>query len=328
MNHPALEVRNVSKRYGNREALRGVDLDARTGDVHGLVGPNGAGKTALMRVLLGLVRADDGAVRLLERDPHSIDRAIPNGVAGFVETPAFYPYLSGRKNLSLLARLDGMSKTDGHARADDLLEQVGLGSHADVQAGGYSAGMRQRLGLAAALLRRPQLLVLDEPTSSLDPGAARDVRTIVRRLAEEGTAVLLSSHDMAEVEDLCGMLTVIDRGKVVFAGTVEEMRQRAPGAIYTLHTSNNRAALSIAAHRPGIKVAAAREDGIDVSARLEALDAYVIALGCAGIAVRLLTRGPGSLESLFFEVTEGIDQAKSSASLPPAERPEDMAVLS
>src|SRR6185436_9697773 len=126
---------------------------------------------------------------------------------GFVDTPAFYPYLSGRRNLDLLARLDGDRQSGRRDRLDRALEQVGLTAHAEIAVGGYSAGMRQRLGLAAALLRAPQLLFLDEPTSSLDPGGARDVRALARRLADEGAAVILSSHDMTEVEELCSVLT-------------------------------------------------------------------------------------------------------------------------
>ena len=168
---------------------------------------------------------------------------------------------------------------------------------------GYSAGMRQRLGLAAALLRSPRLLFLDEPTSSLDPGGARDVRALARRLADEGAAVVLSSHDMAEVEELCAVLTVINRGRVVFSGTVDELRKLAPAAVHALRTSDDCAALDLASERPGVKVAPAADGGLEVSADIEALDAYVIALGCAGVAVRVLERRARSLESLFLELT-------------------------
>ena len=175
------------------------------------------------------------------------------------------------------------SDTIGH-----VLEQVGLAAHADIAVAGYSAGMRQRLGLAAALLRAPRLLFLDEPTSSLDPAGARDVRALARRLADEGAAVVLSSHDMAEVEELCAMLTVINRGRVVFSGTVDELRKLAPDAVHALRTSDDRAALDLASRRPGVKVKSLRgaDGGLQVSADVEALDAYIIALGRAGVAVR------------------------------------------
>jgi ABC-2 type transport system ATP-binding protein len=298
---PALEALGVSKRYGHCEALCAVDLIARPGQLHGLVGPNGAGKTTLMRVALGLIRRDAGKIHILGRDLDSSMGLVLDGVAGFVETPAFYPYLSGRRNLELLARLDRPRGSSG--KVDDALTQTGLASQADLAVSAYSAGMRQRLGLAAALLRSPRLLFLDEPTSSLDPGSARDVRDLARRLADDGAAVVLSSHDMTEVEELCSMLTVIDHGRVIFSGTVDELRKLAPAASHTLHTSDDAAALDIAVHHPGVKVVTAADGGLEVSADIVALDVYVIAIGRAGIAVRGLERRTRSLESLFLDLT-------------------------
>jgi ABC-2 type transport system ATP-binding protein len=326
----ALEALGVSKRYGNREALCQVDLIAHPGRLHGLLGPNGAGKTTLMRVLLGLVRPDAGTVHLLGRGLDSTGGPVPEGVAGLVETPAFYPYLSGRRNLALLARLDGSGGSGSRGRIDDALAQTGLAAHADVAVAGYSAGMRQRLGLAAALLRTPQLLFLDEPTSSLDPGGARDVRALARRLANDGVAVVLSSHDMAEVEELCAMLTVINRGRVVFSGTVDELRRLAPAAVHALCTSDDCAALYMAAGRPGLKVSPAADVGLEVSAGNEVLDAFVIALGCAGIAVRILEQRARSLESLFLELTAHADaeEAPLPASRAAADSPRESPVAS
>jgi len=305
LERPALEAVGISKRYGSREVLCGVDLIVRAGQLHGLLGPNGAGKTTLMRVLLGLVGRDAGDVQLLGRRVDATDRRVPDGVAGFVDTPAFYPYLSGRRNLELLARLDGHRRAEGAARVSDVLDQVGLSAHADAAAGGYSAGMRQRLGLAAALMRSPRLLFLDEPTSALDPAGARDVRALARRLADAGTAVVLSSHDMSEVEELCAVITVINRGRVICSGTVGALRTLTSAAVHAMHTSDDRAALTVASGRPGVKVKAARDGdgGLEVSADVNALDAYVIALGCAGVAVRVLERRARSLESLFLELT-------------------------
>src|SRR5262245_60785873 len=300
----ALEAVGVSKRYGEREALCGVDLIAQPGRLHGLLGPNGAGKTTLMRVFLGLVRRDGGTVRLLGRDLDSLAGRVPDQVAGLVEAPAFYPYLSGRKNLTLLARLDDVGASAGTGdRVNGELEHAGLATQADVAFGGYSAGMRQRLGLAAAMLRCPRLLFLDEPTSALDPAGAQDVRNLARQLAGQGAAVVWSSHDMAEVEELCAMLTVIDRGRVIFTGTVDELRKRAPAEVHALRTNNDAAALDLAFHRPGIQVVRAADGGLEVSAGVEALDAYIIALGCSGVAVRALERRARSLESMFLELT-------------------------
>jgi len=318
----ALEAVGVSKRYGDREALCGVALIARPGELHGLLGPNGAGKTTLMRVLLGLVRRDAGTVRLLGQALDSTASALPNGVAGFVETPAFYPYLSGRRNLALLARLDDCGRSRQNDRIDSALDKVGLAAQADDAVGGYSAGMRQRLGLAAVLLRRPRLLFLDEPTSSLDPAGARDVRAIARRLADEGTAVVLTSHDMVEVEELCTEITVIDRGRVAFSGSVATLRALAPAAIHVLHTSDDRAAFSLASERRGVKAkVSSADEGIELTAGIEALDAYVIALGRAGVAIRNLERRARSLESLFLELT-GHDGGSEAPATAPCEVPD------
>jgi ABC-2 type transport system ATP-binding protein len=173
----ALEALDVSKRYGNRDALCRVTLVAEFGRVHGLLGPNGAGKTTLMRILLGLVRRDDGIVRLLGCSLDGIAASIPGGVAGFVDTPAFYPYLSGRNNLTLLAHLDGLARGD-RARVSDCLEETGLAMHADVCRRRLlcrNAAASRRGGRAAANAR---VALLDEPTSSLDPAGARDVRAM------------------------------------------------------------------------------------------------------------------------------------------------------
>lgn len=301
--HAAIEATGVRKRFGTRDVLCDVDLVAHHGRLHGLLGPNGAGKTTLLRVLLGLVRRDAGAVRLLGSAIESNTEVIPEGVAGCVEAPSFYPYLTGRQNLSAFGRLDGRDRSGVQRRIDDALEHVGLGAQANARVGGYSAGMRQRLALAAALIRSPRLLFLDEPTNSLDPGGARDVRTLAQRLAHEGTAVVLSSHDMAEVESLCDAVTIINHGRVVFSGAVAELKKRAPAAVHLLRTSDDDAALTVASGRRGVKVSSAGEGGLDITADVDALDAYVIALGQAGVAVRALESRVRSLESLFLELT-------------------------
>ena len=302
---PAIEVRGIRKRYGDRDVLADVSLLVRPGCLHGLLGPNGAGKTTLMRVMLGLIQSDAGSVHLLGAPVRATTDPLAEGVAGYVETPSFYPYLSGRRNLSLLARLDDGPSSDRRARVERALAQVGLGTRADLAVSGYSAGMRQRLGLAAALLRSPKALLLDEPTSSLDPAAARDVRMLVKGLAGQGAAVVLSSHDMAEVEELCEELTVINHGRVVYSGSVEELRLRAPAALHLLHTSDDHAALALGSGLRGLKVrrSEADEGGLEVAGDTEALDAYTIALGQAGIALRSLERRTRSLESLFIELT-------------------------
>jgi len=307
---PALELVGLRKRYGGHAAVSGVDLLVQPGEIHGLLGPNGAGKTTLMRMVLGLVTPDAGSVRLLGQPAGSIASAVPDAVAGFVDTPQFYPYLSGRKNLTLVARLDAATAPRGPGRIDEVLEQVGLTAQADAKVRGYSAGMRQRLGLAAALLRAPRLVLLDEPTNSLDPAGARDLRARVRHLAEGGVAVLLSSHDMAEVENLCSALTIVHHGRVVFSGTIDALRRQAPGAVHRLRTSDDARALTT----PGAQVSVASDgDGLDVFVRDGTLDRYVLALGRADIAVRSLERQDRSLESLFLRLTSDASDATAPA---------------
>ncbi len=312
----ALEAVGLFKRYGERHAVQGVDLVVEAGTVHGLLGPNGAGKTTLMRMLLGLARPDAGVVRLLGKAAGTPSRPLPAGVAGFVDTPCFYPYLSGRRNLSLLARLDGTSRAEVREKVASALEQVSLTPHADAKVAGYSAGMRQRLGLAAALMRSPRLLMLDEPTSSLDPAGTRELSAQLRRLARSGVAVLLSSHDMTEVENLCTAVTILHHGRVAFSGAVEDLRRQAPAAAHRLRTSHDERALALAAASPDVKVAVAVEGvGLECRASEAALDGYILALGQAGIATRGLEPMDGSLESMFLRLTS------DSAGPPPPSPP-------
>jgi ABC-2 type transport system ATP-binding protein len=313
MERLALEARSVSKRYDSRTVLECVDLIVERGQLHGLLGPNGAGKTTLMRVLLGLVRRDAGDVSLLGTTLDFQPHPLAEGVAGFVETPAFYPYLSGRKNLALLARLDGQPLRQARQQIETVLEDVGLTARADDTVAGYSAGMRQRLGFAAALLRRPRLLFLDEPTSSLDPAGARQLRALAQRLAADGVAVVMSSHLMTEVEELCDTLTVIDSGHVVFAGTIDDLRNRLPAEVHALRTSDDTAAVDLALRRPGLRIVRRDHGCLEVSADTDTLDAYVIALGSAGIAVRALVRRERSLESLYFHLIEANQHDRSTA---------------
>ena len=201
-----ISTAGLVKRYGDIVAVNGVDLTVERGDVFGYLGPNGAGKTTLLRILLGLIRPTSGTAKLFGLDPLVDGVRALDGVAGFVEGPRFYSYLSGRKNLELLADYDG----DGaRSRIDGVLELVELRDRAKDRVGGYSHGMRQRLGIAASLLRQPRLLLLDEPTTGLDPAGMRDMRDLVRRLAGDGITILLSSHLLNEVEDLCNRVAII-----------------------------------------------------------------------------------------------------------------------
>ena len=297
----AVECRALVKQFGETRAVDGVDVDVERGQVLGLVGPNGAGKTTLLRMLLGLARPDAGTIALLGRRLDTNDPRLPDGVAGFVEEPRFYPYLSVRANLELLVRLDG-----GGARPiDGALERAGLARIARQKAGGLSTGTRQRLGIAAALIREPLLIVLDEPASGLDPAGARELRALVRELARDGVAVLLSSHDMAEVEDLCDAVTILRRGRVVWDGPLERLRAEAPAPVMRLETSDDARALSLARKLPRVRIEPAPDRGLTVSAGGADLDRLVLHLAVAGIAVRRLEVEQTPLESMFFTLTEG-----------------------
>ncbi len=215
----AVRGRRITKYFGDVVALDGVDLDVATGQVHGLVGPNGAGKTTLLGILLGLALADEGTLEVLGQAAGRALR-VPDGVAGFIDSPGVYPSLTARRNLAELARLRGYG---AKADIDDALAQVGLADVADDKVRGFSLGMRQRIGLAVALLIRPRLLVLDEPSNGLDPAGRKHVHEVLRRLAADGTAVLLSSHQMDDLEALCSEVTIVAAGRVVFSGPLSKL---------------------------------------------------------------------------------------------------------
>ncbi len=298
---PVVNASGLTKRFGETCALERVDLALEEGEVRGLLGPNGAGKTTLLRMLLGLVTGEEGTIELFG---HRLDRHDPlalEGVSGFVEEPSFYPYLSGRANLEVLAELDG----DGaRERIDDVLEQVQLSGRASDRVGGYSSGMRQRLGIAAALMRAPRLLLLDEPTSALDPAGARFVAGLIRTVSEDGVAVLLSSHQIGEVEVVCDTYSVLSRGRVVWDGSAERMRAEAPPSAYLMSTSDDARALELAAGQRGIRAERSPNEGLMLQAEDGALDPFVLALGRADVAVRRLELSMSPLESMFFALTD------------------------
>ena len=295
-----VRARGLVKRYKDVLAVDHVDLDVRHGDVYGFLGPNGAGKTTTMRMILGLITPTEGSAELFGRDPMRAGARALQGVAGFVEAPRFYPYLSARKNLQLLAALDG----DGAVgRIDEVLDVVELAARARHKVGGYSHGMRQRLGIAAALLRRPRLLILDEPATGLDPAGMRDMRALIRRLAEEGITVLLSSHQLPEVQELCDRVAIVDSGRVVYEGALADLRRQG-GAGYRLRTSDDPRALEIALAQSGIEHATLGEHGLALQAQEHDVGELSLALAQAGVAILALTPELATLEDLFFRLTE------------------------
>ena len=299
----AIRLRALRKEFGRVVAVDGIDLDVPTGAVYGYLGPNGAGKTTSLRMMLGLVRPTSGTVELFGRSPAADGVDALDGVAGFVESPTFYPYLSGRRNLHLLAALDGGRH---HERVEEVLEVVELSGRGNDKVGGYSQGMRQRLGLAAALLRRPRLLLLDEPTNGLDPGGMRDMRRLVATLADDGLTVLLSTHLMVEVEQLCSELAVIARGRIRFAGTLADLQEAHRGADYRLSVTDVRRALATGADVPGVGLEAEPATGqLLVRAEPGAAARLTVRLGEAGVGIYAMLPAAPSLEELFFGLTEG-----------------------
>ena len=297
---PPVRARGLVKRYKEVLAVDHVDLSVRVGDVYGFLGPNGAGKTTTLRMALGLITPTVGTIELFGRDPMRLGARALEGVAGFVEAPRFYPYFSGRKNLELLVALDANGAAK---RIDEVLEIVELTPRARHRVGGYSHGMRQRLGIAAALLRSPRLLILDEPATGLDPAGMRDMRGLIRRLAAEGITVLLSSHQLPEVQELCDRVAIVDKGRVVYEGALADLRRQG-GAGYRLRSTDDARALSIAREQAGIESPALGEQGLAFQAEERHVGALSLALASAGVGILSLTPELATLEDLFFRLTE------------------------
>jgi ABC-2 type transport system ATP-binding protein len=300
--HP-VSARGLVKVYGELVAVDHVDLTVEKGDVFGYLGPNGAGKTTSLRMLLGLIRPTEGSIRLFGRDPHVVGARALEGVAGFVEGPTFYPYLTARRNLRLLAAYDDGDLRSKRSRIEELLELVELRDRGDDKVGGYSHGMRQRLGIAAALLRDPKLLLLDEPTTGLDPAGMRDMRDLVRRLASEGITVLLSSHLLGEVEELCNRVAIIRKGRIVYEGPLQDLLATASTG-YRLRSPEPDRARALLLNHPGVREVVASDGALRFQADEDAVAALSIALGQARIGVTALVPETASLEELFLGMTE------------------------
>lgn len=316
MSDLAIETQGLTKRFGAQAAVDGIDLVVPRGAVYGFLGPNGSGKTTTIRMLLGLVRASAGSARVLGSDmPRRLDAVLPR-VGALVEGPAFAPFLSGAANLRRFDAADRhASPATRGARVAAALDRVGLEHAARKKAGAYSLGMKQRLGLANALLMPRELLVLDEPTNGLDPQGTREVRSLIRSFAADGTTVFVSSHLLAEVEQLCTHVGVMSAGRLVAQGTLEEFRRSGESRVEVLTPDPGRARAVLA--RLGLvtdAAALAADAGADavVTALLAdhspAPDAIVAALVADDVRVRGFAVRRTSLEQRFVELTgEGFD---------------------
>ena len=329
----SIETRGLSKRFGHQLAVDGVDLAVPKGSVFGFLGPNGSGKTTTIRLMLGLAAATGGSVRLLGQEmPRHLDAVLPR-VGALVEGPAFYPFLSGTANLHRFDAADPYAAASTRkARVQSALERVGLSHAADKKVRAYSLGMKQRLGIANALLAPRELLVLDEPTNGLDPQGTREVRSLVRSLAADGATVFISSHLLAEVEQICTHAAIMSAGRLVAQGTLEELRQAGQARIRVLTPDDGAAVLVLARlgltvdgdggrpagarSGPGVAGNGAAREGTVLFAPLPAADsgggvepeAVVAALVAAGVRVRGFATEQASLEERFVALTgEGFD---------------------
>ena len=316
-------TRALTKRYGRVLAVDRVDLEVHEGDRYGFLGPNGSGKTTVVRMLLGLVYATSGEIEVMGRPvPSKVAEVLPR-IGALIEGPSCYGHLSGRANLGLI---DASGKRRGprnrKQRIDEALERVGLAGVDNRAVKKYSLGMRQRLGLAAALLREPQLLVLDEPTNGLDPQGIREIRDLLAELNKAGTTVFLSSHQLAEVEQLCTRVGIVDRGRLVLQQDLDEL-QAPTGRVMVRTPDADRAAALLdgrVEQRDGDRLLVAEADPAEVNARLVA----------AGLRVSEIGPERRSLEDLMLSVTgsgsdridvTGRDSAKPEAVGPGAVEP-------
>ena len=307
---PVIELTDISKTYGHRErgvrAVRDVSLSVGAGEVYGFLGPNGAGKSTTIRMLLGLIAPTGGEVRLCGR-PLATDPGVLRRVGSLVDGGNFYPFLSGRRNLEVLALTHGMAAGEQPGRIDSLLEQVGLAGDGHRKVKGYSTGMRQRLGVAAALLNDPDVVILDEPANGLDAAGIQEMRFLIRRLAEQdGKAVFLSSHLLHEVQQLCDRVAIITKGAVVHESTIADLL-RHDGGFRVEATPLDVAEAALSSRW------ACRVDGthLHVDATREEVPELVKRLVGAGADVFAIVAAERNLEEVFLSMTqpEGAQEA-------------------
>ena len=302
----------MSKRFGDRLAVDSVDLRIRRGVAFGYLGPNGAGKTTLIRMLLGLTKPTTGSVRLLGRPmPQERAQALAR-VGAIVEEPRFHPYLTGRENLEIVA---AAREREAHGRIDAAIARVGLAARANDRVANYSTGMRQRLGVARCLLGDPELLLLDEPMNGLDPAGMEEFRELMAGFVAEGRTVVLSSHLLDEVEKTCDEVAIVDRGRIVAQGSLDEL---TGGNVQTLlvSTDGDRRARELAVADTRVARVEPRGDGLLVELRADTETSIreVAAdlnrkLVLAGVAVHRLEHQRVSLEQRFLEITSRLEHA-------------------
>jgi ABC-2 type transport system ATP-binding protein len=305
-----VETSGLTKRFGDRVAVCDVDLRVPRGSAFGYLGPNGAGKTTLIRMLLGLTDATSGTMRLLGRPVPACRAEALARVGAIVEEPRFHGFLTGRENLEIVA---AARAPEAHDRIDGALARAGLSERADERVKGYSLGMRQRLGVARSLLADPELLILDEPTNGLDPAGIHEFRAMIRGFVAEGRTVLLSSHLLDEVEKICDEVAIVDRGRVVMQGSIEDLATDGAPTIL-IATSDDTRALGVLGHHRAVETMAEESDGIRVTLLCDveaegAADDIGRRMFEAGLAIRHFERTRASLEQRFLEITSRLEEA-------------------
>jgi ABC-type multidrug transport system ATPase subunit len=301
---PLVEVSGLTKRYGDTLAVDGVDLTVLPGEVYGFLGPNGAGKTTTLRILTGLISPTSGTVRVLGGAPGQAQVLARTG--SMIESPAFYPYLSGLDNLRVLAEYADVPRP----RIDEVLALVDLADRARDRFSTYSLGMKQRLGVAAALLKDPELVILDEPTNGLDPAGMRDMRRLIRELGADGRTVLLSSHLLGEVQQICDRVGIISEGRMVAEHTVDELRTEQE---LVIRATPRESARSILTEALGAAAVHLYDETLRVKVAPDRAAEVNRLLVAQGIEVSELHSTERALEDVFFELTSAKDKEKAHA---------------
>jgi ABC-2 type transport system ATP-binding protein len=296
-----VETHGLTKRFGERTAVDHVELLIPAGAAFGDLGPHGAGKTTLIRMLLGLTKATSGTMRVLGREMPAQRADALARVGAIVEEPKFHPFLTGRENLRIVAA--ARDRAAG-IRIDDALARVGLSKRADERVKAYSLGMRQRLGVARALLPDPELLILDEPMNGLDPAGMEEFRTMIRAFVDEGRTVVLSSHLLDEVEKTCDAIAIVDQGKVVVQGSIDELTGAT--TTFLVATTDDARALSLLGDHQVERVDSGLRVAIDTDAAAAALNRRLVE---AGVDVHRLEPERVSLERRFLEITSRLEAA-------------------
>jgi ABC-type multidrug transport system ATPase subunit len=295
----AIEVKGLTKRYGLNTVVNNLNLAIPQGSIFGFLGQNGAGKTTTIRMLLGLIKASSGRASILGHDTVTERNQILPRVGAIVETPTFYPYLSGRENLKQLALIAGVP----FSRIDEVLEQVELSKRDNDKVKTYSLGMKQRLGIAAALLNNPQVIFLDEPTNGLDPQGTVDMRNLILRLAQSGRTIFLSSHQLHEIEQICSHVAIISHGKLVVQGSIKELLE---GSSKTrLEVAPVSTAMRVLSQFGGQNMHQTGPGGLEIEIDPQMVPEAVQALVGAGVRIYSVGQHKASLENYFLAVTGG-----------------------